>query len=254
MSVKKISAIFSICLFMMLVIFSSTVIAASPDSIISRWEKNEKYSEAGDAATLKIKATYYAAEYVEAVVQREAEENLWTKDEEESYKYNMLKTLQMDEYIPIHIAFDSFGPSLHLAPFDKQVSLWIGKTRYSPSDYDKRFNFKLMGKRDGLVYFPRYDKKTGKSLLEGVKRVRLVFNDGISSPTMGKTVQFVWDVYRDDPTRLFEGKAASQIEIDRLIKRFEKLNGQKSQLEAQLAEIQAELDKINQRIDELRKQ
>ncbi len=252
MQVKRILTILSICLFV-ITIFSAIVFAAGPDSIISRWEKKESYSEAGDSAILKINATYYAAEYVEAVVQREAEKNLWTQDEMENYKYDFLKSLQMDEYIPIHIAFDSFGPSLHMAPFDRQVSLWIGKKKYSPSDYDKRFNFKLMGKRDGLVYFPRYDEKTGKPLLENVDSVRLVFKDGISTATMGKTVEFIWDVYRDDPTKLFEGKAASQIEIDRLIKRIEKLNGQKTQLEAQLAEIQAELDKINQRIDELRK-
>lgn len=253
MQVKRILTALLVCLFFATP-FSSAVFAADPDSIISRWEKSERYSESGDSAILKIKVTYYAAEYVEAVVQKEAEKNLWTQDEMENYKYDLLKSLQMDEYIPIHVAFDSFGPSLHMAPFDRQVSLWIGKKKYSPSDYDKRFNFKLMGKRDGLVYFPRFDEKTGKPLLENVERVRLVFKDGISTSTMGKDVEFVWDVSKDDPAKLFEGKAASKIEIDRLIKRIEMLNQQKGTLEAQLAEIQEELDTINARIEELQKQ
>ena len=40
-----------------------------------------------------------------------------------------------------------------MAPFDNKVTLWAGSKKLSPADYDKRFNFKLSGYREGLVYF-----------------------------------------------------------------------------------------------------
>lgn len=240
--------------FCLAVVLASAAFAASPDSVISRWEKEQTFGEQDGSSVLEIKVTYYSAEYVEAVVQKEAEKNLWTDDEMQNYKYNMLKALKLDEYIPIHIALNNMGSSMHMAPFDSQLTLWAGKKKYEPADYDKRFNFKLIGKRDGLVFFPRFDEKTGKSILDGVRSVRLVFYDGISPATMGKTVDFIWDVSNDDPQKLYGGKAASKLELDRLIKRMEILSGKKKDLEAQLAEIQAELDSINARVEELQKQ
>ena len=145
---------------------------------------------------------------------------------------------------------------MHMAPFGDQLVLWIGKKKVKSVDYDKRFNFKLQGQREGLVYFPRYDAKTGQELLEGAKTVKLSIKGGISDVIDDSTnsVDFVWDVYRDDPSRLLAGPGANKLEIDRLILRIDKLTTQKRELEAQLAEIQAELDSINQRIEELQKQ
>jgi predicted nucleic acid-binding Zn-ribbon protein len=68
------------------------------------------------------------------------------------------------------------------------------------------------------------------------------------------TIDFIWDVYRDDPSRLWSGEAAAKLEIDRLIKRVQKLDAQKADLEAQLAQINADLAEINARIEELRRQ
>lgn len=227
---------------------------AGTDDILNRWSKSRHF-ENDLGSELDITVTYYSSEYIEALVQNEAEKNLWTADEAENYKYELLKGLQLDEYVPVHLEFESKGPAMHMAPFDRQIVIWMGNKKYTPVDYDKRFNFKLMGKRDGLVYFPRFDEKSGKSLLENAKRVKVSISGSISSTTEGiATVDFSWDVDNDDPARLLKGKAAAQLEMDRLIKRIEKLSGEKSVLEAQLAEIQAELDRINERIEELRKQ
>ena len=46
---------------------------------------------------------------IEALVQSEANKNLWTSDEAEQYKYELLKTLTLEEYIPIFIEFDNRG-------------------------------------------------------------------------------------------------------------------------------------------------
>ncbi len=236
-----------------ILIFTVSAFAGTED-ILNRWSKTRHF-ESDLGSELDITVTYYSSEYIEALVQNEAEKNLWTADEAENYKYELLKGLQLDEYVPVHIEFDNKGSAMHMAPFDRQIVIWIGNKKFTPVDYDKRFNFKLLGKRDGLVYFPRFDEKSGKSLLEKAKRVKVSLSGGISSTMDGiATVDFLWDVDNDDPEKLFKGKAAAQLEMDRLIKRIEKLSGEKSVLEAQLAEIQAELDKINLRIEELRKE
>ena len=236
----------------LILISASLVSASSVDEVMSKWNKSEVYRESG-GASLTIGITYYSAEYIEALVQDEAEKNLWTKDETENYKYNLLQTLNIEETLPFHVYIKNIGPGLHLAPFGDQLTLWAGDKKLKPVDYDKRFNFKVTGEREGLVYFPRYDEN-GRSVLEGVKSIRLVFYNGISPATMGKTVDFIWDVYKDDPQRLYAGQAGAKLEIDRLIKRVQKLETQKNDLEAQLAEVNADLAEINARIEELRSQ
>ena len=249
---KRLANIIMLSMVLLLAVLAASSPAA-PEDILKRWSKSETYKN-DMGSELEITATYYSAEYIEALVQTEAEKNLWTKDEMENYKYELLKSLQMDEYIPVHIEFDNLGPALRMAPFDRQIWMWIGSEKFSPADYDKRFNFKVSDKRDGLVFFPRYDEK-GNSLIEGVKSVKLSLR-GIISPvtTRFSTIDFIWDVYKDDPSRLWSGDAAAKLEIDRLIKRVEKLQVQKAELEAQLSEVNGELAQINARIEELRSQ
>ena len=248
---KKIHYIISIACVLILALLSTQAFCSTQD-VLGRWSKTQNFEDKF-SGELNITATYYSAEYIEALVQNEADKNLWTADEMANYKYELLKSLQMDEYIPVRIAFQNRGPAMHMAPFDRQISLWVGNEKYSPEDYDKRFNFKLLGRRDGLVFFPRYDENTGESLLEDVKSVKLSLRGGISSVTMRfSTIDFIWDVYKDDPSRLWSGDAAAKLEIDRLIKRVEKLQVQKAELEAQLSEVNGELAEINARIEELR--
>jgi len=222
------------------------------DSILQKWSRTyTTKGELGDELT--IVATYYSAEYIEALVQREAEKNLWTESEVENYKYELLKALQLEEYIPIMLSFDMKGAPLRMAPFDNKVILWVNSQKLSPADYDKRFNFKLSGKREGLVYFPRYDE-SGKSYLEGVSTLRLTIDGNIGPITMGKQIDFYWDVSKDDPSKLYEGRAASRLELERLIKRLNQLKDQKSQLEEQLAGIEKEIETVEARIEELQKE
>lgn len=239
---------------LVLVIFTLLAGTASADEkIFSRWRRTQHF-EGELGGYLDITATYYSAEYIEALVQEEAKKNLWTADEMETYKYQMLRSLNLDETIPVHLEFDNMTSSMHMAPFDKMATLWIGNKKYSPVDYDKRFNFKLQGKRDGMVFFPRYDAK-GKPLLEGAKTIRFSLSSGISGETMKyNSIDFFWDVHRDNPEGLYKGKAASRLELDRLIKRIEKLNAEKKDLENKLGEINAELDEVNKRVLELQKQ
>ncbi len=231
----------------------SAVVWASPfDEVVNRWQKTQKFADAGDAVT--ITATYYSSEYIEALMQSEAEKNLWTADELEMHKYQLLKTLKLDGTIPVKFQFEVMGSALHLAPFGNQVWIWIGKKRYDPVDFDPRFNFKVTEKIEGMVYFPRFDEKTGKDLLEGVDSVKVVVSGGISMAVKPVTVDFVWDVAKDDPSRLFAGQAGSKLEMDRLIKRLTKLNGEKKEYEEKLGSVTAEIATIEARIEELQKQ
>ncbi len=156
----------SLPLALLLCMAASVAWGADYDSVMSHWSRSQKFKD-DFGGEITITATYYAGEYIEALLQKEAEQNLWTADELENYKYELLKTLQLTEYIPIKLEFDNRGPSMHMAPFDSMATLWIGSKKFSPVDYDRRFNFKLSDKRDGLVFFPKYDEKTGKPLLEG---------------------------------------------------------------------------------------
>ena len=122
--------------------------ATSPyQEIMSKWERKGAYTDQGDLGRLEVKVIYYSGEYIEALLNEEAQKNMWTADELERYKYNLLKTLNLDDTIPFMIEFNNNGPSMHMAPFDEQIALWVGTKKLTPVDYDKRFNFKLQGKR-----------------------------------------------------------------------------------------------------------
>ena len=243
------SAIFALLVFFAAAVSAS---AASYNPILARWSKEQKFQNI-EGANLTIRATYYSAEFTEALVQSEADKNMWTKQEAEDYKYNFLKALQLDQYIPIQIKFVNNGPTMHAGPFDIMVKLRLGNKLYKPADYDKRFNFGFVGEKEGLVYFPRYDEKTGKDLLKGVKTAKLEFNSGVSTTLEGKTVTFLWDIANDDPSKLYQGKAADRFETDRLLKRLDKLRKDKAGLEAQMKTVNDEIGTIQSRLDELSK-
>lgn len=229
--------------------------AATFDQVLQRWSKTRIYSGEDKITTLGIKATYYSAEFVEAYVQSEAQKNMWTQQETDDYKYNFLGALRLNEMIPIMIEFNNNAETMYLGPFDIMVSLRIGNKNYKPVDYDKRFNFKFQGKKDGLVYFSRYDEATGKDLLKGAKTVILELKGAISpGMTNGSLTSFVWDISNDDPSKLYQGKAAARFETDRLLKRLEKLRKDKAEHEKQLQGINDEMSTVQKRLDELSKQ
>ena len=236
----------------MLVVFAGAAWAASYDTVLGRWSKTENFYDRGDS--LSIRATYYSREYIEASMQQEADKNLWTESELETNKYQLLKNLKLEDSIPLRVEFDNRGAALHMAPFGKQVRLWIGKKSYEPVDYDPRFNFRTLDKVEGMVYFRRYDEKTGKDLLKGVKSVKFVIRESISMTMRGKSAEFIWEVADDHPDQFLAGAAGKKLEMDRLIKRLEKLGGEKKDLQARLDEIQAEIEKIQARMNELQKQ
>lgn len=222
--------------------------------VLNRWTKSRKYIGEDKLSNLEIKATYYSAEFIEAYIQKEAEANLWTKQEAEDYKYKFLSALKLDEMIPIQLEFNNNAETMYMGPFDIMVKLQIKNKNYKPVDYDKRFNFKFQGKKEGLVYFPRYDEKTGKDLLEGVKSVTLELRSAVAPTiTKGQPTKFMWDVSNDDPQKLYQGKTAARAETDRLLKRLEKLRSDKAEEEKKLAAINDEINTIQQRLDELAK-
>lgn len=203
---------------------------------------------------VKIKITYYSNEYVETLVNAEAEKNLWTQDEMENYKYTLLKNLNLAETIPIHVAFTVYGIPMYAQPFDKHIHMRIGKNKYEPVDYDRRFNFRIIGDRDGLVHFPRYDPKTGKDLLEGARDLRISIDGAISHAlsSRGGDVTFVWDLSKDrGGSSITKGKAATRLEIDRLLKRLDKLRTDRNELQKQLDALNNEYNQVSSRIDEL---
>lgn len=232
-----------------LLIFSAGVLEAE-DQTLTRWEKTKTIEDPKYTGHVDITVTWYSAEYVKAKVQNEAEKNLWTKSEMEDYQYRLLKNLRFSETIPVEVTIDNMGPSMHMAPFEEQIYLWAGGKKYSPVDYDKRLNFKVTDKISGFVYFPRFDGK-GEPILKGVSSIKISLKGGITSLYAMPYIDYYFDVGTVDIEEMFEGTAAARLEIDRLIKRLEKLNEEKTKLEEELAEINAEIRKVQSRLDEL---
>lgn len=143
-SVLTITAVF--CL-----LFAFVASAATFDGVVQRWQKKNYYTD-DSGSNLTVICTYFSAEYIEAFVQAEAQKNMWTQQETDDYKYNFLKALQLAEMIPVNIKFINNGPTMHLGPFDAMIRLRIGNKEYKPVDYDKRFNFRFQGDKEGLVY------------------------------------------------------------------------------------------------------
>ena len=248
---KKISALLILFLSFVLIASNSTA-AETEDPILKAWAHENEYKDSDMQQSLKLKITYFSNEYVEALVNSEAEKNLWTQDEMENYKYTLLKNLNLGECIPFHVDMYVRGIPMYAGPFDKHITMVVGKKKYQPIDYDKRFNFKILGARDGMVFFPRYDEKTGKEILAGAKDVRIVFDSAISYALSerGRDLILVWDLSKDRG-KISGGKAANRLEIDRLLKRNEKLNADREALRKQLEELDKESEQVNTRIDEL---
>jgi hypothetical protein len=229
---------------------TAALAASKYEAALARWSKTEtRRDDAGGSFT--VKATLYTAEYIEALVQSEAEKNLWTAYELEDYKYNFLKSLNLEENIAVHLELEELGPTAHMAPFNEMISMWIGKTKHSPSDFDPRFNMPLQGKRDGMVYFPRFDAKTGQPLINKNMSLRLVIGGGVSPVLNAKELRFTWDVQAQDAQGTVSGSAADRLEVDRLIRRLEKLNAERADLESKLEAKNREIDEVNARIGEL---
>ena len=71
---------------------------------------------------------------------------------------------------------------------------------------------------------------------------------------MGKQIDFFWDISQDDPSKLYRGRVAAQLELERLVKRLNQLKDQKAQLEEQVTNIEKEIETIEARIEELQKE
>ncbi len=236
----------------LVVSFAASLWASPFDEVVRRWQKTQRFGDAGEA--ISVTATYFSSEYIEALIQSEADRNLWTADEMEMHKYQLLKTLRLDDSIPVKFRFEVMGPSLHMAPFGDQIKFWIGGKSYKPVDYDPIFNFRVTEQVEGMVYFPRFDEKTGKDLLAGVSSVKLEMSGAVSMAIRPTRVDFIWDVGNDDPSRLYTGQAGNRLEIDRLIKRLANLNKEKEECEQRLSELNSEISTIEARMRELQQQ
>lgn len=250
---KKISAL--LILFLSLFLSSQVCAAASKapeDPLLKAWSHENEYNN--NEQSLKLKITYYSNEYVEALVNSEAERNLWTNDEMENYKYTLLKNINLGESIPFHVDMYVRGMPMYASPFDKHITMMVGSKKYQPIDYEKRFNFKIIGQRDGMVFFPRYDPKTGKEILEGAKDVRIIFDSAVSHALDSRgDVIYVWDLAKDRG-KITGGKAVNRLETDRLIKRADKIKAEREALQKQIDALNKEYDSVNSRIDELQAQ
>ena len=129
----------------------------------------------------------------------------------------------------------------------------VGKNKYEPVDFERRFNFKIIGDREGMVHFPRYDPKTGKEILQGARDLRISLDSSISHAiaSRGRDVLWIWDLSKDRGGVLKSGKAASRLEIDRLLKRMDKLRTDRDGLQRQLDALNKEYNEVSSRIDEL---
>ena len=219
----------------------------------AEWHQKNVYAD-NYGANLTIHATYYAAEYIERSVQEEAKKHLWTADEMEDYRYNLLQQLKLDDTIPIYLKFVVLGPAVHMSPFDRRITLQVGRHRLEPVDFDRRFNFKITNEREGFVYFPRFDKNGKPYLTPKVKTITLDIDGGITPVTLDKNVRFFWDVKDDKPDRIMRGKSGARLEMDRLTKRMSNLTKEGRELHDKLTAVEEEIRKINSRMMELQKE
>ena len=247
---KKIVMLMAV--FSFIAAFAASACAAPFDQVLQRWTKSRKFTDP-DGGTLEVRATYYSGEFVDALVLKEATDNMWTQQETDDYKAKLLGTLRLNEMIPVRVEFVNNGPTMYLGPFDIMAKLRIGNKVYKAADYDKRFNFKFQGRKDGLLFFARNDEKTNKDLLKGQKQVRLEIAGSISPITNGQDTTFVWDIANDDPQRLYSGTAAKKLETERLLKRLGKLKGDLAEEDKKVSAIKEEMSTIQQRLDELAK-
>jgi len=225
-------------------------------NIMQKWVRtsSKKYEEGNPLTYVEFSAAYFSPEYITAHVEDQAQKNLWTQQEMENYKYQYLNTLQLDKMIPILLHIDNSGPAMHLNPFDTVVKMRIGSKVYKPIDYDKRFNFRLMGEIEGLVFFPRFDEKTGKPLLGGKNNMVTLEINSFASPLLKSNIQLIWSVGNEDISKLYAGKTAARLENDRLLERLNKLKKDKAEIEAKANSIDQEMNTIQKRLDELQKQ
>ena len=247
---KKISVLLILILSLIFTAQCSAASKSSPeDAVLKAWSHENEFNT--EDQSLKLKITYYSNEYIEALVNSEAEKNLWTNDEMENYKYTLLKNLNLGESIPFHVDMYVRGIPMYAGPFDKHIAMMVKGKKYRPIDYEKRFNFKILGARDGMVFFPRYDEKTGKEILDGARDVRIIFDAAISHALDGRNdVIYIWDLKKDRGS-INAGKAVDRIETDRLIKRSDKIKSEREALQKQLDALNKEYDEVNSRIDEL---
>ena len=251
----KKNVLFSASALLLLFLLTFTVCAEASskyDATLKRWAK---FEEAKDkyGGTFRLRATLQTPEYIEALMQDEAEKNLWTASELEDYKYNYLKTVRLDDYIAIFLEMEELGPTAHMSPFNDMVYLWVGKKKLTPVEYDQHFNLPLQGKREGYVYFPRRDEKTGESLLKKSTSIQLVVSPGVSPVLESKELRFMWDIKGEGDLNVMGGTAADRLELDRLLRRLDKLAKEKSEIEAQLSSKSREIDDVRTRIEELQK-
>lgn len=238
-------------LILLLILCFPSYSAEKEDPALKAWSHETKGQNKEGDQSINIKATYYSNEFVEALITSEAEKNLWTADEMENYKYTLLKNLNLNETIPFRIDMYVRGTPMYAQPFDKHITMMVKGKKYSPVDYDKRFNFRILGQRDGMVYFPRYDDKTGKDILADAKDVRVIFDSSISHALAGGgDVVWIWDLTKDRG-KIAGGRAADRLEADRLIKRSSKIDTERAELQKRLDELNKEYKEINSRIDEL---
>ena len=218
---------------------------------LHKWMRENNISANDGSQRVEMKVTYCSNEYVEELVKSQAEKNLWTKSEMEDYKYALLKRLRFNECIPFHMEFYIEGLPVYAQPFDKYIKLTVGRKKYTAVDYEKKFNMKMSGPIDGYVFFPRFDEKTGKNILEKARDVRLTLEGSIAYALAPRgEMTWVWDIKNDKPSEN-SGTAAARLEIDRLIKRVNKLNADRKKLQDQVDVIDKELNEVNTRIDEL---
>jgi hypothetical protein len=227
---------------------------ADDSAAMKDWERELILNERGGGSRVEFHVILFSNRYVEATIRAEADKNLWTKDEEERFKYQLLQNLKFGDCIPVRLDILNYGPTMHMAPFNKQIKLWIDGKAYDPVDSDPRFNFKLQGRRDGLIYFPRFDEKTGKSLIDGAKVVKFAIRGAVTELYKGPNyIEFAFDMKNDSAVDLAASSAMAKLEIDRLLKRVEKLKAQKADLQGQIGKIDGELATVNGRIDQLQK-
>lgn len=271
MKMKKIAAVLLVAVFTALCALSagcaaekapkvkeskqSKQIRSQFQKIMHSWirSENRRDTENSQTSYVEVEAAFFSPEYIEAHVQDQAQKNLWTEQELEDYKYKYLQTLQLDKMIPFLIRIDNSAEAMHMAPFDNIVKMRVGGKTYKPVDYDKRFNFRLMGEIEGLVFFPRYDEKTGKPLIpEKGGTVQLEFNS-FMSPILKSNINLMWSLGNQDISRLYQGKTAARLESGRMLERLEKLRKEKEAIDAKAGTMQQEIDTIQKRLDDLQK-
>ncbi len=182
----------AVLLTMLVIAFASMTSIANADTYKQLEKKNTKYlmckndKEVG-SSTIEFWVTYYSPELWKLHKEK-------TKTVTTDTASSFLTTLRDDETVAFKIRITNNAPPIELNPINTMITLRVDGKKYKSIDNDLNLSYSFQGENEGFIYFPRFDKKTGKDIFKNAKRIWLDFDTVISPVMQGSSPSLRWDL------------------------------------------------------------